>query len=90
MRDALRPLMEVLEEHRKEAEADWNKSVEIDAPDIEQDALYMRLAGIEECVIIARAWVEAHNIKRADLIHDMVWAAVVAAAMICGMMILWR
>jgi NTP pyrophosphatase (non-canonical NTP hydrolase) len=85
-------MLAALEEHRKDAEADWNKSVEVDAPDIERDALYMRAWGVEECVQIARAWVETHgrDQARADMIHDAFWAIVMAAALICGMMILWR
>ena len=93
MRDKLAVgMLKALEEHRKDAEHDWNKSVEVDAPDLEQDALYMRMAGVEECVQIARMWIQMHgrDQERADLIHDAFWAIVMAAALLCGMMILWR
>lgn len=85
-------MLAALEEHREDAERDWNRSVKTDVPHLERYALYMRLAGVEECVQIARAWVETHrrDQERADLIHDAFWALVMAAALICGMMVLWR
>lgn len=47
-------ILKALEAHYHKCEADWNDSVERDAPAFEQDALYMRMAGAQEQLQVAR------------------------------------